>query len=152
MRPNFSHPHKNGKELLLQNIGSRSRVSEYWIQNSGISLNSGTESSLYLYGQEVLLRTDNAAVSWVRSLKNPSGQVARWLQELGNYNLNVTHRPGRQHKNADALSRSPCKTCSRQSETYSPPIQDECETLRAVTRGQASGGQSNVKISKHQFI
>ena len=36
----------------------------------------------YLYGQKVLLRTDNAAVSWMQSLKRPTGQVARWLREL----------------------------------------------------------------------
>ena len=45
----------------------------------------------YLYGQEILLRTDNAAVSWMRSLKTPSGQMARWLQEVSTYNLIVTH-------------------------------------------------------------
>lgn len=63
----------------------------------------------YLYGQKVLLRTDNAAVSWVRSLKNPTGQTVRWLQEIETYDLTVTHRPGRSHQNADALSRNPCK-------------------------------------------
>ena len=31
----------------------------------------------YLYGQEILLRTDNIAVSWLRSLKAPTGQIAR---------------------------------------------------------------------------
>jgi hypothetical protein len=36
----------------------------------------------YIYGQNVLLRTDNAAVGRMRNLKNPTGQVARWLQEL----------------------------------------------------------------------
>ena len=35
----------------------------------------------YNYGQNVLLRTDNAAFSWMRNLKNHTGQVARWLQE-----------------------------------------------------------------------
>lgn len=68
----------------------------------------------YLYGQKVLLRTDNAAVSWMRNLKQPTGQVARWLQELGTYDLDVVHRPGKKHTNADALSRRPCKACSRQ--------------------------------------
>ncbi|XP_071089199.1 uncharacterized protein [Haliotis cracherodii] len=68
----------------------------------------------YLYGQEVLLRTDNAAVSWMCSLKKPTGQVARWLEELGTYNLMVIHRQGRKHLNADALSRNPCKACLRQ--------------------------------------
>ena len=36
----------------------------------------------YLYGQDILLRTHNAAVSWMRSLKTPTGQVARWLQSV----------------------------------------------------------------------
>ena len=36
----------------------------------------------YVYGQKVLIRTDNSAVSWITNLKSPSGQVARWLQEL----------------------------------------------------------------------
>ena len=54
----------------------------------------------YLYGQKVLLWTNNAAVSWMKNLKNPTGQVARWLEELGNYNMTVVHR----HGNADALS------------------------------------------------
>lgn len=69
----------------------------------------------YLYGQKIHLRTDNAAVSWLKSLKNPSGQVARWLQVLGTYNMTVSHRSGKKHSNADALSRAPCKVCRRQT-------------------------------------
>jgi hypothetical protein len=34
------------KRIAVKDIGSRSRVSESWIQNSGIPLNSGAESSL----------------------------------------------------------------------------------------------------------
>ena len=66
----------------------------------------------YLYGQKVLLQTDNAAVSWMQSLKRPTGQVARWLQELGTYDLTVVHRPGKKHVNADGLSRMPHKACT----------------------------------------
>lgn len=61
----------------------------------------------YLYGQKVLLRTDNAAISWMKSLKNPTGQTARWLQQIETYNLEITHRAGKKHSNADALSRRP---------------------------------------------
>lgn len=61
----------------------------------------------YLYGKQV------AAVRWIKSLKNPSGQMARWLQEIENYDLKLTHRPGQKHQNADALSRNPCKPCLR---------------------------------------
>ena len=107
----------------------------------------------YLYGQNVLLRTDNAAVSWMRSLKRPTGQVARWLQELGTYDLTVVHRPGKRHVNADALSRIPCKSCKRQQDKSSPDTDDsdaeqevslpvegstdyECVQLNTVTRTQ----------------
>ena len=67
----------------------------------------------YLYGQKVFLRTDNSAVSWMKNLKTPTGQMARWIQELGVYDLTVVHRKGRKHTNADALSRVPCKVCRR---------------------------------------
>ena len=68
----------------------------------------------YLYAQPTLLRTDNAAVSWLRQLKRPTGQIARWIQEIETYNLTVSHRPGLKHSNADALSRRPCKRCEQQ--------------------------------------
>ena len=74
-----------------------------------------------------MLRTDNAAVSWMRSLKNPTGQVARWLQDLGEYDLIVTHRPERIHNNADALSRRPCAPCAHQQSLSEKYQQDEEE-------------------------
>ena len=101
----------------------------------------------YLYGQEVLLRTDNSAVSWMRNLKAPTGQVARWLQELGTYNLVVTHRPGKNHSNADALSRKPCNVCLRQqelNEAHNNAVEEEPHNrvndyvVRATTRQDLS--------------
>lgn len=71
-------------------------------------------SYLYVYGQKVLLRTDNTAVSLIRNLKKPTGQTARWLEELGTYNLTINHRSGRKHSKADALSRRPCKSWLKQ--------------------------------------
>ncbi|CAC5414116.1 unnamed protein product [Mytilus coruscus] len=98
----------------------------------------------YLYGQPILIRTDNSAVSWMRNLKAPSGQVARWLQELGTYDLTVVHRPGLKHRNADALSRNPCASCSRQESVNN--AHDSCDedseekehlSVRTVTRSKA---------------
>ena len=45
------------------------------------------------------------------SLKNPEGQVWRWLQVLKTYHFEIHHRPGTQHQNADGLSRRPCAEC-----------------------------------------
>ena len=69
----------------------------------------------YIYGRTVVVRPDNAAVSWMKNLKAPTGQTARWLQLIGNYDLKVVHRAGRIHSNADALSRIPCSSCRRQA-------------------------------------
>ena len=45
----------------------------------------------YLYGQPVLLGTDDSAVSWLRQLKNPTGQGARYLQVIETYDLTIQH-------------------------------------------------------------
>ncbi|PIK44958.1 Retrovirus-related Pol polyprotein from transposon [Apostichopus japonicus] len=42
------------------------------------------------------------------SFKHPEGQTARWLEILGTYTFEISHRPGRFHGNADGLSRRPC--------------------------------------------
>jgi len=61
----------------------------------------------YLYGQEFLIRTDHAALKWLPGMKQPEGQVARWLEKLQQYNFNIKQRFGKLHNNADALSRRP---------------------------------------------
>ncbi|KRY64642.1 Retrovirus-related Pol polyprotein from transposon [Trichinella pseudospiralis] len=65
----------------------------------------------YLYGQQFDVRTDHSCLRWLRNFKEPEGQVARWLEQLAEYDFNVLHRPGRAHCNADALSRQRCPQC-----------------------------------------
>ena len=72
----------------------------------------------YLYGRSFTIRTDHAALRWLLNFKCPEGQIARWLQELQEYDFVVEHRRGVKHSNADALSRRPClpagcKYCDR---------------------------------------
>jgi hypothetical protein len=43
------------------------------------------------------------------SFKILEGQTARCIQRLQEYNFTSQHRQGRKHKNADALSRRPCR-------------------------------------------
>ncbi|GFX58413.1 hypothetical protein TNCV_319951 [Trichonephila clavipes] len=68
----------------------------------------------YLY---VLLRTDHSSLTWLLNFKNPEGQIARWIQRLQEYDVEICHRKGSAHGNAGALSRRPCpksyKYCSR---------------------------------------
>ena len=39
--------------------------------------------------------------------KNIEGQLARWIEELAVYNMEIVHRPGNDHVNAHGLSRIP---------------------------------------------
>ena len=57
----------------------------------------------YLYGRKFTVRTDHGALRWLTNFRNPVGQVARWLEILGTYDLDIQHRAGRVHGNADAL-------------------------------------------------
>ena len=59
----------------------------------------------YLLGRPFIIRTDHAALQWLKSTPEPIGQQARWLEILEEFDFSVQHRPGTKHINADALSR-----------------------------------------------
>ena len=61
----------------------------------------------YLLGRPFIVRTDHASLVWLMRFKNPSGQLARWLEELSQYDFSIEHRSGNRHSNADGLSRIP---------------------------------------------
>ncbi len=65
----------------------------------------------YLYGVPTVVRTDHGALTWLMNFKHIEGQMARWMETLGTYDLTIKHRPGRKHMNADSLSRLPCGGC-----------------------------------------
>ena len=65
----------------------------------------------YVWGPRFLIRTDHAALVWLKNLKNIQGMLARWLAKLQQFNFDIVHRPGAQHGNADGLSR--CPQCER---------------------------------------
>ena len=59
----------------------------------------------YLLGAPFLIRTDHAALQWLKRTPEPIGQQARWLEVLEEFDFTIEHRPGSKHTNADALSR-----------------------------------------------
>ena len=59
----------------------------------------------YLYGHKFTVATDHCPLSWLKSVKEPTGRLARWILMLGEYNMDIVYRRGKDNTNADSLSR-----------------------------------------------
>lgn len=116
----------------------------------------------YLLGRQFLIRCDHQPLKWIFSLRDPNGQVARWLEQLASYDFTIEYRPGKKHTNADGMSRcicdprscqcsdslpcGPCNKCLRNSENMLTKV------FRIGTRQQSStaetpAGEGNTRYS-----
>ena len=57
----------------------------------------------YLLGRKFLIRTDHNSLVWLTKFRNIQGQLARWLEELSQYDFSIIHRPGKLHGNVDGI-------------------------------------------------
>ena len=48
--------------------------------------------------------------------------MARWLEQLQEYDFAILHRQGKKHTNADSLSWIPCKQCGCEAHTERPKL------------------------------
>ena len=76
----------------------------------------------YVLGKKFRVRTDHSALQWLRTFKEPVSQVARWIERLAEYDFDIEHRPGKQHYNADALSRYPVSTVLMEESLFGPAL------------------------------
>ncbi len=61
----------------------------------------------YLLSGKFLLWTDHSSFTWLFQFKCPEDQLARWLEELSQYDFYIKHRAGCKHSSADTMSREP---------------------------------------------
>ena len=61
----------------------------------------------FLLGRPFTIRTDHAALQWLRRISEPVGQQARWIGFLEEFEFDIVHRPGVRHTNADARTHAP---------------------------------------------
>ncbi len=45
----------------------------------------------YLLGRQFTVRTDHISLTWLMNFKEPQEKIARWLEELSQYNMVVQH-------------------------------------------------------------
>ena len=114
----------------------------------------------YLLGRRVVVRSDHAALTYLRRTKEPVGQQARWLDFVEQFDVTVQHRSGSANRAADALSRrpcevnGPCKQCSpgtgpvgvratTEQENWEPTVCMESNCAAVITRRQARENARN---------
>ena len=68
----------------------------------------------YLIGSHFLVRTDHQALKWLLNWNSPNtSQYCIWKSELEIFDMEIEFRKGKEHNNADALSRpAPCEQCA----------------------------------------
>ena len=132
--PDFSKPFmlftdasKTGLGAVLSQIGNDNK--ERIIAYASRSLNKA-ESNYGITDQECLaivwairhfeqylglmpfkVITDHSALKFLQTADMPTGKRARWIMYLQQFNFEIVHRPGKENKNADALSRTLEVTC-----------------------------------------
>ena len=70
------------------------------------------------------MRTDHNILIWLMRFKNIEGHLARWIEELTVHNMEIVHRPGKNHVNANGLSRTPDQLVQCNYYSYGYDVQD----------------------------
>lgn len=59
----------------------------------------------YIYGKHFVLIVDHNPLVWLNRVKDTNQKLYRWSLLLQEYDYEIIHRSGKDHTNADALSR-----------------------------------------------
>ena len=89
---------------------------------------------VYLRGPKFIIRTDHASLQYIKTLTTMPDQMYRWILTLEQYDYVIQVRPGKDHTNADTLSRVPCagKICiCEQVEEYELRAKTKVGTVTA---------------------
>ena len=86
----------------------------------------------YLYGSQFQVYTDNNPLTYVLTTAKLDATGHRWVAALSNYTFSIIYKPGKGHKDADALSRI----------RWPEAMELDSQTVHAVCEGaQATHGK-----------
>ena len=100
---------KDGKECVIA-YGGRSLSSQERKYSATEKELLGLISAIkhfrcYVTGREFTARTDHCSLQYLKSLKDPTGRLGRWLMFLQEYQIKIEYIKGKSNVVADALSR-----------------------------------------------
>ena len=103
----------------------------------------------YLLGRFFLIRTDHNSLVWLTGFKYIEGQLARFIEELSQYNFKILHRKGILHENADALNRirDPLQEC----DCYRAGLSVEVVAVVLIAGGHIDNGPGLTKMWTMSF-
>ena len=87
-----------------------------------------TYVSPFLEGAELLVRCDHRALLSVLTNMSPNARINRWRLRVSQYIYEIRHKPGKDHKVADVLSRLPTEGLE------STPLDEDVPVLAVETR------------------
>ncbi len=59
----------------------------------------------YLLGRKFQIVVEHHSLKWLQSVSDKTQRLCRWSIDLQEFDFDIIYRPGKQHQNADALSR-----------------------------------------------
>lgn len=100
---------------------------------------------VYLLGRQFKLVTDHKALTWLHSME-PKGRLARWIMDLQEFQFTTEHKPGRQHTNADALSRLMTQNVLEQETTQPKREQGSDHKIIGAVNSEPSVVNTNLSL------
>ena len=82
----------------------------------------------YLYGAEFQVFTDNNPLTYILTTAKLDATGHRWVAALSNYTFSIIYKPGKNNKDADALSRIKCPEAV---DISSQSVHAVCEEVQA---------------------
>lgn len=101
----------------------------------------------FVHGTPVTRRHLNKLYIFYMGFKHIEGKLARWLEELAQNNMEIVHRPGKKHTNADGMSR--LKDVIPECDCYNAGARVEdlpCEGCRYCQRAHVQLGRFSADV------